>query len=55
MLALQLLCNGIVILFDGHNIRRLSVADRVIIMNSGQIVFDGGRDELRASNVWNYF
>jgi len=33
----------------------MKIADRVIIMNSGQIVFDGGPDEARASNVWNYF
>jgi branched-chain amino acid transport system ATP-binding protein len=33
----------------------MKIADRVIIMNSGQIVFDGGPDEARASNFWNYF
>ncbi|MEA2742704.1 MAG: branched-chain amino acid transport system ATP-binding protein [Acetobacteraceae bacterium] len=33
----------------------MKIADRVIIMNSGQIVFDGGPEEARASNFWHYF
>ena len=33
----------------------MKIADRVIIMNNGQIVFDGLPEEARASNVWNYF
>ncbi|MEA2730393.1 MAG: branched-chain amino acid transport system ATP-binding protein [Acetobacteraceae bacterium] len=33
----------------------MKIADRVIIMNSGQIVFDGDPDEARASNFWHYF
>jgi branched-chain amino acid transport system ATP-binding protein len=33
----------------------MKIADRVIIMNNGQIVFDGGPDEARASNFWKYF
>jgi len=33
----------------------MQVADRVVIMNSGQIVFDGLPDEARASNFWHYF
>ena len=33
----------------------MCIADRVIIMNNGQIVFDGGPDEARASNFWHYF
>jgi branched-chain amino acid transport system ATP-binding protein len=33
----------------------MRIADRVIIMNNGQIVFDGGPDEARASNFWHYF
>ena len=33
----------------------MKIADRVIIMNNGQIVFDGLPDEARASNFWNYF
>jgi branched-chain amino acid transport system ATP-binding protein len=33
----------------------MNIADRVIIMNGGQIVFDGDPDEARASNFWHYF
>lgn len=33
----------------------MKIADRVIIMNNGEIVFDGLPDEARASNFWNYF
>lgn len=33
----------------------MRIADRVVIMNNGQIVFDGSPDEARASNVWHYF
>jgi branched-chain amino acid transport system ATP-binding protein len=33
----------------------MQIADRVIIMNNGQIVFDGLPEEARASNFWNYF
>ena len=33
----------------------MKIADRVIIMNNGQIVFDGDPEEARASNVWDYF
>jgi branched-chain amino acid transport system ATP-binding protein len=33
----------------------MNIADRVIIMNIGQIVFDGIPDEARASNFWHYF
>ena len=33
----------------------LKIADRVVIMNNGQIVFDGLPDEARASNFWHYF
>jgi branched-chain amino acid transport system ATP-binding protein len=33
----------------------MKIADRVVIMNNGRIVFDGGPDEARASNVWHYF
>ncbi|MGE0416633.1 MAG: ABC transporter ATP-binding protein [Acetobacteraceae bacterium] len=33
----------------------MKIADRVIIMNNGEIVFDGGPDEARASNFWHYF
>ncbi|HEY0183570.1 MAG TPA: ABC transporter ATP-binding protein, partial [Rhodopila sp.] len=33
----------------------MKIADRIIIMNNGQIVFDGSPDEARASNFWHYF
>jgi branched-chain amino acid transport system ATP-binding protein len=33
----------------------MKIADRVVIMNNGEIVFDGSPDEARASNVWHYF
>ncbi len=33
----------------------MKIADQVVIMNSGRIVFDGGPDEARASNFWHYF
>ena len=33
----------------------MKIADRVIIMNNGQIVFDGNPEEARASNFWHYF
>jgi branched-chain amino acid transport system ATP-binding protein len=33
----------------------MQIADRVLIMNAGRIVFDGRPDEARASNFWHYF
>ena len=33
----------------------MKIADRVMIMNNGQIVFDGTPGEARASNVWHFF
>ncbi|HEY8288042.1 MAG TPA: ATP-binding cassette domain-containing protein, partial [Acetobacteraceae bacterium] len=33
----------------------MKIADRVVIMNNGQIVFDGLPDQARASNFWHYF
>lgn len=33
----------------------MKIADRVIIMNNGQIVFDGNPDQARGSNFWHYF
>ncbi|HEX5327204.1 MAG TPA: ABC transporter ATP-binding protein, partial [Acetobacteraceae bacterium] len=33
----------------------MKIADRVVIMNNGRIVFDGLPAQARASNVWHYF
>ena len=33
----------------------MKIADRLIIMNNGEIVFDGGPNEARASNFWHFF
>jgi ABC-type branched-subunit amino acid transport system ATPase component len=33
----------------------MKIADRVIIMNNGLIVFDGDPTQARASNFWHYF
>jgi branched-chain amino acid transport system ATP-binding protein len=33
----------------------MKIADRVVIMNNGRIVFDGNPEEARASNFWHYF
>jgi ABC-type multidrug transport system ATPase subunit len=33
--------------------RGIQIADRVTIMNNGQIVFDGLPEEARASNFWH--
>ncbi len=33
----------------------LRIADRIVIMNNGQVVFDGLPDEARKANVWDYF
>jgi branched-chain amino acid transport system ATP-binding protein len=33
----------------------MEIADRVVIMNNGKIVFDGLPDAARASNFWHYF
>ena len=33
----------------------MKIADRVMIMNNGAIVFDGLPDEARASDFWSYF
>jgi len=43
------------ILVEQNVAAAMQIADRVIIMNNGQIVFDGLPDEARASNFWNYF
>ena len=33
----------------------MRIADRIVIMNNGRIVFDGLPDEARRANVWDYF
>ena len=33
----------------------MKIADRVLIMNNGQIVFDGSPDQARESDFWSYF
>ena len=33
----------------------MRIADRVIIMNTGRIVFDGTPEQARQGNVWDYF
>jgi branched-chain amino acid transport system ATP-binding protein len=33
----------------------MRVADRVMILNSGAVVFDGTPEEARKTNVWHYF
>ena len=43
------------ILVEQNVAAAMQIADRVIIMNNGQIVFDGAPEEARASNVWHYF
>jgi len=43
------------ILVEQNVAAALTIADRVVIMNSGQIVFDGLPNEARQANVWDYF
>ena len=43
------------ILVEQNVAAALRIADRVVIMNNGRIVFDGTPDEARAANVWHYF
>ena len=43
------------ILVEQNVAAAMQIADRVIIMNNGQIVFDGTPDEARAYNFWHYF
>ena len=33
----------------------MRIADRVVIMNTGRIVFDGTPEQARQGNVWDYF
>ncbi len=43
------------ILVEQNVAAALRIADRVIIMNNGRVVFDGTPDAARADNVWHYF
>jgi branched-chain amino acid transport system ATP-binding protein len=43
------------ILVEQNVAAALQIADRVAIMNNGQIVFDGSPEQARASNFWHYF
>jgi branched-chain amino acid transport system ATP-binding protein len=43
------------ILVEQNVAAAMKIADRVLIMNNGQIVFDGLPEEARASNFWHYF
>ena len=43
------------ILVEQNVAAAMKIADRVLIMNNGQIVFDGLPDEARVSNFWHYF
>ena len=43
------------ILVEQNVAAAMQIADRVIIMNNGQIVFDGLPQEARESNFWHYF
>lgn len=43
------------ILVEQNVAAAMRIADRVMIMNNGRIVFDGLPDEARASNFWEYF
>ena len=33
----------------------MRIADRVMILNNGAVVFDGRPEEARKTNVWRYF
>jgi branched-chain amino acid transport system ATP-binding protein len=43
------------ILVEQNVAAAMQIADRVIIMNNGQIVFDGLPQGARESNFWHYF
>jgi branched-chain amino acid transport system ATP-binding protein len=48
--------NGMAAILVEQNVAAaMQICDRVMIMNNGQIVFDGSPQEARASNVWHYF
>jgi branched-chain amino acid transport system ATP-binding protein len=43
------------ILVEQNVAAAMKIADRVLIMNNGQVVFDGLPEEARASDFWQYF
>jgi ABC-type branched-subunit amino acid transport system ATPase component len=43
------------ILVEQNVAAAMRIADHVIIMNGGQIVFDGSPQKARESNFWHYF
>jgi branched-chain amino acid transport system ATP-binding protein len=43
------------ILVEQNVAAAMRVADRIIILNNGAVVFDGTPGEVRATNVWHYF
>jgi branched-chain amino acid transport system ATP-binding protein len=43
------------VLVEQNVAQALRIADRIVIMNNGQIVFDGLPDDARKANVWDYF
>ena len=43
------------ILVEQNVAAAMQIADRVVIMNNGRIVFDGLPQQARESNFWNYF
>ncbi|WP_158744464.1 ABC transporter ATP-binding protein [Acidisphaera sp. L21] len=44
-----------VLLVEQNVAAAMKIADRIVIMNNGEIVFAGRPDEARAANVWHYF
>lgn len=43
------------ILVEQNVAAAMRIADHIVIMNNGQVVFDGLPDEARQANVWDYF
>jgi branched-chain amino acid transport system ATP-binding protein len=43
------------ILVEQNVAAAIRIADRIIILNNGQIVFDGSPEDAKATNVWDYF
>jgi branched-chain amino acid transport system ATP-binding protein len=48
--------HGMAALLVEQNVAQaLRIADRIVIMNNGRLVFDGLPDDARRANVWDYF